>query len=112
MRGVAKPVADEAVDGAGEGIIDTTGDEDKANCTEDPDADAGSRAREGTGAAIAGAGEFDRTGVDAGVCIGSDGFREVCGRYIGGATFGLPGGLSANSRSKRNRKSRPYSSSS
>ena len=36
---------------------------------------SGVRARVGTGAAIVGAGEFER-GVDVGVKIGSDGLRE------------------------------------
>lgn len=76
-RGVAKSVANEDVDGIGDGTLDAAGDVDSEKGTwEEIDDATGVRARVGTGTAMMGAGEFDRAGVGAGVWIGSDGLRE------------------------------------
>jgi hypothetical protein len=92
-------------------MLDMTGEDETENGTEDATDSVGDRGRRGTGFATIGAGERERTGVEAGVWIGSDGLRLLCGRYVGGVTLGLPSwGVSSSSRSRRNRKSRPYSS--
>ena len=68
-RGVAEPVAEEEVDGAGDGMLDLAGDVDKAKDVRLEVVDGGAtgvRALVGTGATIVGVGEFAR-GVDAGV---------------------------------------------
>ena len=77
-------VAAEVVDRAGDGMLGTIGEDDTEKGTDDATEPAGDRARLGIGFAIIGAGERERTGVEAGVCIGSDGLRLLCGRYVGG----------------------------
>lgn len=63
------------MDGAGDGMLDRAGEDDKAkDIAGDDVVVAGERARVGTGATIVGVGELD-LGVGAGVWIGSDGRR-------------------------------------
>ena len=109
-RGVAILVMVDGVDGAGDGKLDMT--EEEVYVAVDTTELVGEREWLGEGVAImGGAGERERTGVEAGVVMESEGLRLLCGRYAGGVILGLPPGEAPSSnRSRRNRKSRPYSS--